>query len=402
MFRITRREFLKISAIAGSGLIFSYKRLPQLNELEDFINDKMKTIPIPGLSACTVKKNRLIWSKGYGWANIKKKIPMSPDSVMNIGSVSKTFTATAIMQLWEKGKFLLDDDINDYLNFTVKNPRYPNETITFRQLLTHRSSIKDGSAYGESYSCGDPTITLETWLKEYFTPGGTFYNEEENFHTWKPGERGSIPTKPRSYSNVGFGLLGYLVEVISGMAFNDYTKTNIFQPLDMKETSWFLADLDISKHAVPYTYASEGKLRGELLQEEGLKEKTRLKEGFIPNCLYSFPNYPDGLVRTSVNQLARFLMAYINNGVYRDKRILKSDTIRTMLSNDHFGRGLCWVKSELDDGEIVWGHGGGDPGINTIMAFRPSDGVGIIVFANTAGARLSDISKRLFQEAADL
>jgi len=358
----------------------------------------MKADPIPGLAACIVKKNRLLWSKGYGWANIEKKIPMSPDSVMNIGSISKTFTATAIMQLWEKGEFQLDDDVNDYLNFAVKNPRYPNEAITFRQLLTHRSSIKDGSAYGKSYACGDPTITLGTWLKEYITPGGAFYSKEENFHIWKPGERGTLPSRPRSYTNVGFGLLGYLVEVLSGMTFSDYTKINIFEPLNMKETSWFLSDLDISKHAVPYAYVSDGKLRTRVLQEEGMKEKAYSKEGFIPNCLYSFPNYPDGLVRTSVNQLARFLMAYINNGVYRNKRILNGDTIQNMLSDHHFGRGLCWSKSELDSGNAVWGHGGGDPGINTDMRFRPSDGVGVIVFANTGGNRVSAIRERLFQQ----
>ena len=402
MFRITRREFLKISTIAGSGLIFSCKRLPQLNELEDFINDKMKTIPIPGLSACTVKKNRLIWSKGYGWANIKKKIPMSPDSVMNIGSVSKTFTATAIMQLWERGEFQLDDDINNYLPFEVKNPLFPNDAITFRQLLTHRSSIKDGSAYGESYACGDPIIPLGTWLKEYFTPGGAYYNKEENFHIWKPGERGPIPSRTRSYTNVGFGLLGYLVETISETSFGDYTRTNIFEPLGMKETSWYLADLDTSKHAVPYTYVSDGKPRGRVLQEGGMTGGIVEKERFLPNCLYSFPNIPDGLVRTSVHQLARFLMAYINNGSYKDRQILQEDTVRLMLSDDHFGRGLCWSTGKLSNGDLAWGHSGGDPGINTIMQFRPSDGVGVIVFANTGGARLNDIKERIFQEVANL
>lgn len=398
----TRREFLKTAAIAGWGLILDCERLPQSKDLDAFIMDKIEAFPIPGLAACIIKNKKLVWSRGYGWANIEQKIPMNPDTVMNIGSISKTFTATAIMQLWEKGEFQLEDDINNYLPFVVKNALFPKEAITFRQLLTHRSSIKDGSAYGESYTCGDPTIPLGTWLKEYFTPRGAYYNKEENFHIWKPGERGLLPSRPRSYTNVGFGLLGYLVETISRSAFSDYTRTKIFGPLGMKETSWYLVDLDASKHAVPYTYISDGKPHGRVLQEGGINEGTLPKEGLIPNCLYSFPNIPDGLVRTSVHQLAHFLMAYINNGSYKDRRILKEDTVRLMLSNDHFGRGLCWVAGKLDNGDLVWGHDGGDPGINTTMQFRPSDGVGVIVFANTGGARLSKIRERLFQEATNL
>lgn len=402
MFSMTRREFLRITAISGSSLIFGCRKLPQLNELDDFIKDQISTAHIPGLAACIIKDNQLVWSNGYGWANIEKKVPMSVDNIMNIGSISKTFTATAVMQLWEKGKFKLDDNVNDYIDFTVKNPRFPDAIITFRQLLTHRSSIKDGPAYGESYSCGDPTITLENWIKEYFIPGGAYYNKEENFHAWKPGEKGALPSRPRSYTNVGFGLLGYLVETISGTDFGDYTNAHIFEPLGMKETSWFLRDLDVSKYAIPYTYESKGRLRGGLLQEKGIQEKTDQEERFLPNCLYSFPNYPDGLVRTSVNQLARFLMANMNNGLYRKKRILKEDTIRNMLSDDHFGRGLCWYKSKSESGEEVWGHGGGDPGISTVMLFRPSDRVGVIVFVNTSGAGYGKVVNRLFQEAVNL
>jgi hypothetical protein len=76
------------------------------------------------------------------------------------------------MQLWEKGKFELDDDINQYLPFPVRNPSHPDSPISFRSLLTHRSSIADSPAYGSSYACGDPGVSLETWIKEYFTPDG--------------------------------------------------------------------------------------------------------------------------------------------------------------------------------------------------------------------------------------
>jgi len=377
--------------------------------LDEFIMSMMETSHLPGLAACIVKDNRIAWSKGYGWADIKQPIPMTPDTLLNIGSVSKTITATAIMQLWEEGKFQLDEDINNHLPFAVKNSFHSNEPITFRQLLTHTSSIKDGPAYEESYACGDPTISLRTWVEEYLTPSGAYHNEEGNFHDWKPGEK-------FYYCNVAFGLLGYLVKALSRSSFSDYCKANIFEPLGMKETSWYLADLDTAKHAVPYTYVSNGEIRGRLLpaggevQEDDKARGAPVREGYVPNCLYSFPNFPDGLLRTSVHQLARFLMAHINNGSYEDKRILQESTVReilkpqldqSLLPDEGEGLGLAWYQWRSDSGDLVWGHSGGDPGITTRMLFRPTDGVGVIVFTNTGwGWGLEDIAKRLFQEAA--
>jgi CubicO group peptidase (beta-lactamase class C family) len=288
----------------------------------------------------------------------------------------------------------------------VRNPSYPDEPITYRQLLTHTSSINDGAAYEASYACGDPTISLRTWIEGYLAPGGTYYNETENFHSWKPGQR-------FDYSNVGFGLLGYLVEVISGFSFSDFCKANIFEPLGMDETSWYLADLDKTKHALPYTYVtSRGKTRGDLLQEHSRTQGIQGTEGFVPNCLYSFPNYPDGLLRTSVHQLARFLISHINDGCFRDRRILQQNTIGTIftvqidssqLPTERGSLGLTWYRFELETGDLVWGHYGGDPGVTTLMQFRPADGIGVIIFANTdCDQELTDIAARLYHEALTL
>ena len=114
--------------------------------------------------------------------------------MQNIGSISKTVVATAVMQLWEKGKFQLDDDVNERLPFAVRSPSHPDTPITYRLLLTHRSGIADSPAYGSSYACGDPSLPLEAWLKAYLTPGGRYYEKEANFHPWKPGEKHTIPT----------------------------------------------------------------------------------------------------------------------------------------------------------------------------------------------------------------
>ncbi|MFQ5791117.1 MAG: serine hydrolase domain-containing protein [Acidobacteriota bacterium] len=402
---LNRREFLKVG-VAVSSLLVACRESPshtdgEDDELDAFMKERMKTLHIPGLAACIVKDKEIVWSKSYGWANIEQQIPMSLDTLQNIASISKTFTATALMQLWEKGELGLDDDINAYLPFEVRNPAHPSKKITFKHLLTHTSSIDDGSSYSRAYACGDPTISLQIWLREYFAEGGAYYNREENFHDWMPGEQ-------YAYNNVAFGLLGYLVEAISGTPFAEYCRANIFLPLGLEETSWFLADIDPSKHAVPYTYVSDGHARGpswgglELgsIQEGGPSGGRIEKDGYTPNCLYNHPNFPDGFLRTSVNQLTRYMLAYLNGGSYQGKRVLEESSIRNMLTV-HFGEsgGLCWFARRLGDGELFWGHGGSDPGVNTRIDFRSADGLGAIVFTNTNGAEPQKLNERLIQEA---
>ena len=403
----TRRNFLSTSAACGVvPLVLGANALhagDRTSDLNAFIEDQRRDLRLPGLAACIIKSGRITWSRGYGWANVKKRVPMDPDrTVQNLGSISKTVVATAVMQLWEKGKFQLDDDVNELLPFKVRTPFHPDPPITYRLLLTHRSGIADSSAYRSSYVCGDPKLSLESWINAYLKPGGEHYKAEDNFHPWKPGQKDD-------YSNVGFGLLGYLAERASGKSFPDYTRANIFEPLGMKKTAWHLSEVDVSTHVVPYApWAKEDQSseESEAYRKFGLlagEAENDLASGeHRPLCLYSFPNYPDGSLRTSVTQLARLLMAYANDGSYGDARILAADTVRLMLTPQSATSpqlGLCWA-TELRNGQRHWGHNGGDPGIRTTMSFRPSDKVGVIVFVNRGGVDLSTINERLFEEAA--
>ena len=142
-------------------------------------------------------------------------------------------TNAAILQLRDEGRFALDDPINFYLPFAVVHPRYPNLPITYRHLLTHTGGLNDGDAYDASYACGDPTVSLGRWIEGYFTPGGIYYDADQNFLDQPPGER-------YSYSNVGYGLLGYLVESISGQSLAEYTRLRLFEPLGMDSSGWYL------------------------------------------------------------------------------------------------------------------------------------------------------------------
>lgn len=348
---------------------------------------------IPGLATCLVIDNEITWYKSYGKANIDKNIPMTIDGIMNIGSISKTFTATAVMHLWEKGLIDLNTDVNEYLDFKIRNPNYPNTPITIFQILTHTSSIIDGKAYLDSYSCGDPSISLNDWIYHNLIPRGKYYYNGSNFGDWSPGTK-------NEYSNVAFGLLGLIIEKVAKQSFNDYCKENIFEPLNMKNTGWLLSEIDTNKHIRPYTYVTEEN-RNDILENKRLypSESEFAIGSFVENCLYSFPNYPDGLVRTSVRELSRYMIAIMNGGEYKSLRILKKETLDKMLSvqieNDD-SQGLCWRKYEY---ESLWGHGGSDPGISTHLIFDPKNKIGIIIFQNSRGGGQMEIIKELHQIA---
>ncbi|WP_173021583.1 serine hydrolase [Lewinella sp. W8] len=358
-----------------------------LDSLNDFINNQAERFHVPGIAACVIKGDSIVWHNGYGYANIEDEKKMTSESILNIASISKTITATAIMQLWEKGLLKLDADVNNYLDFSVTNPNFPNTPITIKQLLTHTSSIADGSSLKVGYQCGDPKKELKDWLFNYFDTDGEYYNEIDNFHNKEPASF-------REYSNVGFGLLGLIVEEISGVPFNEYVKVKIFEPLEMSNSGYFLNEVDANRLATSYLYLGP-------LQENLTEPQNSKLPYYNPYCQYSFWNYPDGLVRTSVLDLAKFATAYMNGGIYKGKRILKKETIEFMMSpqlseeiNVDKDQGLCWFQSPSL--YPTWYHGGSDPGVSTRMYINKKDKLGVIVFQNANVDNTFYIIKELY------
>ena len=403
--RSDRRAFLAQAAAGFAGALAGarpgHADRPQI---EAFIRRRMEADHIPGVAACILKRGAVVWSAAYGFANLDERKPMTLDTLQNIGSISKTIATTALMQLWEKGRFKLEDDVSRYLSFPVRNPAHPGEAITFRYLLTHTSSIRDGPVYAQQYGCGDPRMPLGEWLRQYLAPGGGFYRAAENFHPWELG-------KKWDYCNVAYGLAGHLVESIAGTPFPEYCRQAVFEPLELNETSWYLAGIDPARHAVPYSWVSSKGIRGPswggvaqgVLRDDGKAAPAPTKEGYEANCLYGHPNYPDGFLRTSVSQLARYVSAYLRLGRFEKSQILRPDTIREMLTPQLFAggrvQGLTWYGLGSPGDRLPWGHTGSDPGINTDLRFRLYDGAGAIVFANTNGIKPEEITTRLLRES---
>lgn len=370
-----------------------------IEELDSFIKNRMKDKHVSGLSGAIIKGDSIAWLNSYGYANIETKDAMTNEHILNIGSVSKVFTATAIMQLWEKNQIDLNRDISTYLNFDVNNPNYPKDSITIQQLLTHTSSISDGKAYEESYQCGETEMPLKDWLLEYLSPNGKFYSQNENFAQTKPGTK-------RAYSNIGYGVLGLIVEEVSGVPFNQFCKDNIFSPLGMHHTGWFLNEIDTNLHAKPSLFISAETIDfvkddDNILQLVSNFDQTKL-DYYLTTCLYSFPNYPDGLLRSSPKDLSKFLIAILNDGQFMNAKILEAATIRKMLSPQLDGnekQGLGWSYTGFED---LWGHGGDDPGIQAGMYFSPSLKIGVIAMQNSNEGSRTELLKNIYLTAKNL
>ncbi|MEM8897643.1 MAG: serine hydrolase domain-containing protein [Bacteroidota bacterium] len=376
----------------ASLIFFGCEQAPQ--DADTFLEAHITENHIAGISTARSDANGNLTFVSKGVADTEKETLFTENTLLNIGSVSKTFTATAVMQLREKGLIDLDADVSDYLpELTVRNPNHPEDSITVRQLLTHTSSINDSEAYDASYACGDPAVSLKDWIYGYFTEDSAFYTSD-NFHSYAPGEEWN-------YSNVGFGVLGCVVESITGIPFYQYCQENIFGPLDMTYTGWMLTNIDVSTHASPSVYITEEikDMARERIGKFFLEDQEFLAGNYYGLCLYSFYNYPDGLLRSSTNDLSHFLTAMLNGGTYKDTQILKASTIEEMMTNQtdkNEKQGFCWQYTGFDG---VWGHGGDDPGIKAGLYMQKEKKVGMILLQNSNEGSRTDVLKFLYQSA---
>lgn len=188
------------------------------DEFDQTITNFINNSHLPSIVIAIVKNNSMVWSKGYGYADIKNEKEATNKTVYMLASISKTFTATAIMQLWEKGLLDLDDDVNEYLPFNVRNPNYPEVPITFRLLLTHRSSI--ASRIINLFTLFSIFRIPYSNLGEYLNPGGYLYSPK-NWIDYPPGEG-------QTYSCTAYELLGYLVECITNQSLPEYCTKKYF------------------------------------------------------------------------------------------------------------------------------------------------------------------------------
>jgi CubicO group peptidase (beta-lactamase class C family) len=335
-----------------------------------------------GVAAAIVKGTSLAWSKGFGTANLQLKTPVTPDTVFVIASITKTITGTAAMQLVEQGKLDLDKDINTYLPFSVRSPDFPSRAITMRQLLSHTAGISDENfnSYGAPSSIfffpdGVLKLSLADFCKGFLSTGGAYYNATSF--------TGKEPGTACQYCNLGMSLAGYIVERVAGQSLNDFCRAHIFNPLGMKRTSFRVQDFQPKDLAMPYD---------ETLQPIGH---------------YVESDYPDGNLRSTVNDLSRFLRAFINGGSLNGARILSQTSVAEMRKVQYpdienaQGQALAWDYSQAGSYGQLLGHFGAYYGTLTAMRYNPATNTGMIVFMNQFHEDISEVEP-LLQLISDL
>lgn len=412
---MNRRSFLRragaAATVAASANAFSEGLVPSLGasaeqRLAHLFEREILTRHIPGVSACLVHRDgHLLWARNFGLANIATNEPMSFEHVQNIASISKTFVTVAAMQQVEAGLMALDDDVNEHLPFAVRHPKSPGKAITVRMLMRHISGLRDGTVYSRHYGCGDPRMSLGVWVRQYFEVGGVFYNENENFAPWSPGEK-------YEYCNVSYGLLGYLVERTSGLSFPDYCARNIFAPLGMDRTAWMISEIAAGATATQYSWVEQGAVRGPtwggmplgVIKPDGPTLAEPRPNGFDENCQYNHSNYLDGFLRMSVDQMVAWARLWMSDGSVDGVRLLNPELTKQMFTDATASagadelQGLTWYSGRQIGDTRLWGHSGSDPGVSTSLLMARTEGIAAIVFTNTNGARPSDFAVELLRE----
>ncbi|MGC5325872.1 serine hydrolase domain-containing protein [Brevibacillus sp. SYSU BS000544] len=355
------------------------------NPLDQSLQELMQKHQIVGLSAAVVKDNRLIWSNTYGKADLERGQPVTGSTVFRIASISKTIAATALMQLYEQALCKLDEDISNYLGFLVRNPRYPEHPVTLTYLLTHTSGLQD--VYVDfvvaSRTENPPTIHL----REALLPEGRFYTDE----LWgelAPGDPASY-----EYSNLGAVIIATIVESLSGERFDQYCKRHIFKPLEMKDTSFHLRDIeDINQVAVLYNYLPEtGTYEVGTDAYRGVKPEGIDYSAYRPGTNGALFG-PQGGLRSHAADLSLFMLAHLNQGTWNGVSILKSETAKLMQQPHWSGyrregffknAGLQFhITEDLIQGKRLIGHSGDAYGLLSCLYFHPEEQWGIIVIMN--------------------
>lgn len=352
--------------------------LETMNTVDEKIQYLMEKGDIPSLVAGIVVNNEVVWAKAYGDCDL--------DTVYAIGSITKPITATAVLQLYEQGLLDLDTDINEYLPFDVRHPQYPDIPVTIRMLLQHQSglgrNIKQHERYMDGKSLRDwaskhfgleyeDAPSLEPFLKELVTPGGAYYSPDIWVH--------SPPGTGYTYSNLGYDLLGYIVEQVSKTPFPVYAKEHIFEPLHMTKTGVYAADF--VDNAVPHE------------RLYSLFSKTNV---ILP--LYDRTHVGAGGIRTTAPDLAQFLIAHMNQGHHPNGyQLLNPESVALMhgqavsVFNQFLmvGYGMGWEHRSSDPAPYFslhgsQGHDGGTEGYmcHMWMVETENSSYGIVILTN--------------------
>lgn len=328
----------------------------------------------PGYAFGIMLDGHLIYSGNGGYIDIKKKIFANSRSMFRIASITKSFTAIAILQLRDEGKLRLDDPIYVYIP-EIKNQKLTNDApeITIRDLLTHSAGFPEDNPWGDR----NLDITEKDLIK-LLKDGVSFSN---------------VPGVTYEYSNLTFAILGLIIQRVSGFSYQNYISTYIWNPLNMTQVAWEFAKVTTTQLALGYKWDNDGWKEEDLLHDGsfaamgGMITSIEAFSHYVALYQSAWPPRDDPesgpLKRSSVREMQqpwRFIELNISTQLDGQKCAITSA----------YGYGLKWLKD--CDGRVYVGHSGGLPGFGSNWLIMPGYGIGVILFANVKYAPTEKIN----------
>jgi CubicO group peptidase (beta-lactamase class C family) len=337
----------------------------------------MQDYPVMGLSVAVVKDGKVVHTQALGWKEEGKE-PLETTDLFRIASISKSFTATALLQLVEKKVISLDDDVSNLIGFRIRNPKFSDTVITLRMLLSHTSSINDQQGY----------FTLDA------------IHSEKNA-TWQGAYNAYAPGKGYEYCNLNFNLAGAILEKYSGLRFDAYIQKNILKPLGLYG-GYDVDQLDKSRLATLYAYQRDSAKF--TASPAAYVSKSEELKTYIPG--YTTPIFsPTGGMKISAPDLAKYLLLHMNYGKVGTTRIISNANAKTMqtpLSTDeNYGLAL-WKTDVLLPGVELVGHTGSAYGLYSALFFNPEEKYGFVVISNGCDPTEEDGYIRVIRRAIQI
>ncbi len=372
-----------MKALFFLGLTILFNTSLQAQSVKDSITNELQKVneqsSLNGFGVAIYSKDAVIYEKGFGYSDSESKIPYKVNTVQKIASISKTLLGVALMKARSMGLLELEDDINDYLTFPLRNPYFPTSKITIEHLATHTSGINTSKHDMDALYFPTPIapvykkmpfgikrilykrlikslnnnqeMSMTDFLNEIYNSSGKWYRKR-NFEKTEPGSN-------RIYSNNGAAFLALVIEKVSGMKYYDYIKKYILDPLKMADTRFDFEPVRSKTNEQASLYHA------------GIK---------VPND-YRLITYPAGGLVSSVADFSRYMSAMVK-GYKEGNSILSHEEYQMMMGKQiksNFNQGILW---QVYDESI--GHEGDIAGVSSYAYFNRMTGIGYVLFCNTA------------------
>lgn len=318
----------------------------EFREVGDYIAQQVKNGQTSSVAVAVVKNDSIVWAAGFGLANREAGIKATADSIYRLASVSKPITATGLMILVDRGKIDLDAPANRYLpRNKLRAPLGSPDAMTVRRLANHTSGLP---VHYHCFYDGHQPPSMDETIARF------------GFASTEPGT-------VSEYSNLGFGILGYLTEVVAATPWRSFMEKEVYDPLGMSRTSDRVRPGHEAEAAVPY-----------------MKD---VADRFVPVDDYGFDHPGASAIWSSAKDLARFARMHLRGGELNGVRVLSERATRAMQVVNSSGRaatgtGIAWMTFK-DHGRRCIAHSGSMPGVATSLRLYPDDGIGTVVLLNT-------------------